>query len=63
MSPGGWFAKVDLRHAYRSVPISRSNYMATALKWKFDGFSDYVYMYDAMLPFGAKKSGNIPGDY
>ena len=33
--------------------------MATGLKQKFHGGSDYVYMYVAMLPFGAKMSPEI----
>ena len=59
LPPEGWLAKVDLRHAYRSVPVSPTNYPATGLKWKFSGSRDYVYMYDARLPFGAKRSPSI----
>ena len=53
LPPEGWLAKV--RHAYRSVPISPTNYSATGLKWKFSGSKDYVYMYDARLPILAPR--------
>ena len=48
--PNYFMAKIDLRHAYRSVPIHKSNFAATGLKWKFEG---------ARLPFGAKSSPEI----
>ena len=32
-----YLAKIDLRHAYRSVPIHPSNFQATGLKWTFWG--------------------------
>ena len=51
LQPKGWLAKVDLRHAYRCVPISPSNYCVTGLKWKFTGSKHYKYYYDTCLPY------------
>jgi hypothetical protein len=59
LQPKGWLAKIDLRHAYRSVPIAKCNYSATGLKWKFSCMDKGVYMYDTRLPFGARKSPSI----
>lgn len=52
-------AKIDLRHAYRSVPIYPSSFAATGLKWKFEGDEDFTYFYDTRLLFGAKSSPEI----
>ena len=52
-------AKIDLRHAYRSVPIHPDNYKATGCKWQFLGDHSYTYFYDTRLPFGAKSSPEI----
>lgn len=52
-------AKIDLCHAYRSVPIHPSNFAATGLQWHFDGDDDVTYFYDTRLPFGAKRSPEI----
>ena len=59
LKPNYFMAKIDLRHAYRSVPIHKSNFAATGLKWEFEGHANYTYMYDARLPFGAKSSREI----
>ena len=37
MTPGCYFAKVDLKSAYRSVPISKASQEVTGLHWKFKG--------------------------
>lgn len=52
----GWVSKIDLRHAYRSVPVHCDCYPATGLKWTFIGDNKPTYLYDARLPFGASKS-------
>lgn len=52
-------AKIDLRHAYRSVPIHLGNFAATGLKWQFEGGDEFTYFYDTRLPFGAKSSPEI----
>lgn len=57
--PNYFMAKIDLRHAYRSVPIHKSNYSATGLQWQFSGQPDPTYFYDTQLPFGAKSSPEI----
>ena len=57
MSPGCYFAKVDLKSAYRSVGISKASQEVTGLHWKFKGQS--VYLRDTKLPFSAKLSVGI----
>lgn len=57
MTRGCYFAKVDLRSAYRSVKISDESQKVTGFKWEFGGES--VYLKDCKLPFGAKLSPGI----
>ncbi|MEW8544940.1 MAG: reverse transcriptase domain-containing protein [Candidatus Thiodiazotropha sp.] len=57
MTDGCYFAKVDLKSAYRSVKISESSQKATGLKWNFDGTE--VFLRDSRLCFGAKLSPGI----
>ena len=52
-------AKIDLKHAYRSVPIHPANYQATGRKWRFTGHNLDTFFYDTRLPFGAKSSPEI----
>lgn len=59
LRPNYYMAKVDLKHAYRSVPIHPANYQATGLKWRFSGDAHFTYFYDTRLPFGAKSSPEI----
>lgn len=59
LQPNYYMAKIDLRHAYRYVPIHKDNYKATGLKWQFSGQAHETYMYDTRLPFGAKTSPEI----
>ena len=57
LDEGYFLAKIDLRHAYRSVPIHPKNYAAMGLKWIFEG--DLVptyYFIDTRLPFGGAES-------
>ena len=54
--PNYFMAKIDLRHAYRSVPIHPCNYKATGCKWQFSGSDSFTYFYDACLPFGARAA-------
>ena len=37
VTPECYLAKIDLHHAYRSVPIHSANYPVTGLKWTFSG--------------------------
>lgn len=50
MTEGCFFAKVDLRNAYRSVSISEFSQQVTGLSWIFN--SKTVYMKDTKLPLG-----------
>ena len=59
LQQGSYMAKIDLKSAYRSVPIHPSNHSATGLKWRFDGDSEYSYLFDKRLPFGARLSPSI----
>ena len=51
-----YYAKIDLKSAYRSVKIHPSNFELTGLKWQFKGDKEPTYLYDSKLPFGARKS-------
>jgi hypothetical protein len=51
--PNYWCAKLDLKAAYRSVPIHKDDYKATGLKWQFRGQEQATYLFDTRLPFGA----------
>ena len=57
MTPGCFFAKVDLHSAYRSVGISKSSQRVTGLKWILNRRT--VYLRDSKLCFGAKLSPGI----
>jgi hypothetical protein len=57
--PNYYMAKVDLKNAYKSVPIHPSNYHLTGFKWRFSGNTEYSYLCDTRLPFGAKRAPNI----
>lgn len=59
LKPNYFMAKIDLKHAYRSVPIHPANYQATGCKWRFSGDDFDTYFYDTRLPFGAKSSPEI----
>ena len=54
-----YMAKVDLKSAYRQVPISKFSTQFTGLKWKFKGDSQYTFLIDTALPFGASLSVGI----
>ena len=58
-TPGCFYAKIDLKSAYRSVNIHPSNYDLTGIKWVFQGDGAPTYMFDKKLPFGARKSPAI----
>lgn len=50
-------AKVDLKSAYRSVPISKQSQRVTGLKWFIN--NQVTYLYDTKLPFGSKEAPGI----
>ncbi|PJE78159.1 hypothetical protein CI610_02909 [invertebrate metagenome] len=57
VTPFCYMAKVDLKSAYRSVPISKHSQKVTGLKWEFkDGPR---YLVDTKLPFGSKSAPGI----
>ena len=57
ITEGCYFAKVDLKNAYRSVGISKESQRVTGLQWSFNGQT--IYMKDTRLPFGARLSPGI----
>lgn len=59
IKPGAFLAKIDLKSAYRHVPIHPSNYNATGLQWTFTGCTTPTYLFDTKLPFGARRSPGI----
>ena len=56
---GYYIAEIDLRHAYRSIPIHPSNYRATGLKWVFTGNNQPTYLIDTRLPYGGRSAPGI----
>jgi hypothetical protein len=53
---GSFMAKIDLKSAYRCVPIHPLCHQFTGISWKFGDSQEVTYLYDARLPFGASKS-------
>jgi hypothetical protein len=56
---GDYLAKIDLRSAYRSVPVCPTDFPATGLKWRFKGDTCDSFMIDKRLPFGARFSPGV----
>jgi hypothetical protein len=54
-----YIAKIDLKEAYRSVPLSKTCFKLTGLKWCFEGESEPTYLLDARLLFGASRSCRV----
>ncbi len=54
-----YLAKIDLRHAYRSVPVHPANCPALGLKWTFLGDEAPTYLMDTRLCFGGRRSPGI----
>ena len=59
LRPNYFMEKIDLRHAYRSVPIHPANYQTTGCKWRFTGDDFDTFFFDNRLPFGAKCAPEI----
>ena len=59
LKAGYYMAKVDLRHAYRSISIHPNNSAATRLKWKFKGASKVTYLVDTKLGYGGHLGQGI----
>ena len=58
-----YVAKLDIRKAYRHVPIHPSDYQVTDLSWELrlkEQFEfEFAYLYDTKLPFEASKAPEI----
>ena len=54
---GCFMAKVDLKSAYRSVPISKYSQKVTGLRWQFDKRT--VLLCDTKLCFGSRLAPGI----
>ena len=59
MKPNCYLTKLDLKAAYRSIPIASTNFKYTGLSWHFKGDKSPTYLIDTKLPFGAKKACRI----
>jgi len=60
ISKGSYLAKIDLRHAYRSIPVHPSNHHALGLKWSFSlSASTPTYFIDTCLSFESSSSPGI----
>ena len=59
MYKGTFLAKLDLKEAYRSIPLHESCFEYTGLQWVFAGDSSPTYFFDARLPFGASRNCHI----
>lgn len=57
--PHFWLAKVDLKHAYRSVGTHPNSWKVTGMSWHFKGSANTTFLYDKRLPFGARTSPMI----
>ena len=57
--PGWWLAKVDLKHAYRSVGTHPDGWHVTGMSWCFKGYRNPMLLFDKRLPFGARISPMI----
>ena len=52
--PGRWLAKVDLKHAYRSVGTHPDGWRDTGTSWCSNDSKHPTYLYDKRLQFGAR---------
>jgi hypothetical protein len=59
MTITSYLAKIDLREAYRSIPVHKSCFGFTGLQWQFLNNDSATYMFDSRLPFGASLSCKI----
>ncbi len=54
ISPNCYLAKVDLRAAYRTIPVHPDCFKFLSLKWRFAGEAADTLLFDSKLCFGAK---------
>ena len=57
--PNYFLSKIDLKSAYRSVPINSIDYCLTGLKWQFKDDCSPTYLFDTRLPFGASMAPSV----
>ena len=55
ITKASFVVKINLKAAYRSIPIYKKCYSLTGLHWRFLGEAETTFMFDAQLPFGAAK--------
>lgn len=58
IKPCAYMAKIDIKSAYRNVPIHPFSQHATGLQWDFEN-GQHLYLYDSKLPFGGRASPTI----
>lgn len=58
VKPGYYMAKVDIKSAYRHIPIHPRSQRASGLQWSFSN-GEECFLYDVKLPFGARASPTI----
>ena len=58
VKPGYYMAKIDIKSAYRHIPIHPRSQRVTGLRWTFSDGAD-VCLYDAKLPFGARAAPTV----
>ena len=51
--PGFWLAKIDLKHAYRSLGTHPNSWKVTGMSWLFQGTTNTTFLFDKRLSFGA----------
>jgi hypothetical protein len=56
IQPNWYLSNVDLKSAYKSVPLDVANYKYTGVKWQFPDAELPTFLVDRTLPFGARKS-------
>ena len=59
ITPGCYLAKVDLKGAYRSLRLNKSQYPFMGLHWKFSGDSNPTFIQEKCMCFGAKAAPSI----
>ena len=59
VTPGCYFAKVDLSAAFRSVRINPRDYPLAGLSWTFSGDDHPTWIYDTRLMFGSRRAPMI----
>jgi hypothetical protein len=57
--PTSFLSKIDLKNAYRNIPIHPHDFEHTGLSWKFSGETSVTHLFDCKLPFGSSKSCQI----